>query len=451
MKMVASAHARLADSSLVADAGRALFASDLVACALIDNGYVLEATPRLRALLGLRPQGTNRLVDYVTDAHLEEVQGALSAQPGSGITTLNCRMRAPGGGDFPAELKSTAIARKGGTYILIAVVDLTAQTDAQERLRTAAYYDALTGLPNRVLFYDRITNALALATRERRLVGLLVVDLDGFKAVNDGCGHAIGDAVLREVGSRFAACARISDTVARLGGDEFVVLLPEIRRREDAGLFAARLVNSLRTPINFDGGEVMLGASVGVAIYPDDGSNMTPLFAQADAAMYASKQGGKNRFNYADASANILFSALPSDWSAEFRFGVLPIDTEHEQLFSMMKNLCELIGWGADRARIGCELQDLLAFAKRHFQSEEKIMRSVGFRAYESHRVEHGRLLARLAELEEHSHVVGATITVRVLHDWLLHHIRTYDHEAAQAILAGCPQRCILVGPEMLA
>lgn len=427
---------RAKKTSLMEEAGAALFASNLLACALVDNGYVLEATPRLRIMLGLRAQGADRLVDYVADKHREQVEAALSAQPGGSVTTLHCRMRTSRGGDFPAELQSTAIARKRGTCVLIAVTDLTAQIDAQNRLRTAAHFDELTGLPNRVLFHDRISSALAMAAREKRLLGLLVVDLDGFKAINDRYGHAIGDAVLREVGGRFAKYARRSDTLARLGGDEFVALLPKIRGREDAGLFAARLVNSLRDPITFDGGRVTLGASVGIAIYPDDGGDMASLFAQADAAMYVSKQSGTNQFNYADASANIVRNALPGSWSEDFRFGVSVMDDEHEKLFGMMTKLRELIASGTDRARIGDELQDILAFAKYHFQCEEKIMQSVGFGGYELHRVEHQRLVASLAELQEHSHLVGATITVRVLQDWLAHHIRNYDRAAARAVLA---------------
>ena len=138
---------------------------------------------------------------------------------------------------IPAATSAELVA--GGAPVrLMVLTDLTERVAAENRLRAAAHYDALTELPNRVLLQDRLSHALAMATRNQRLMALIVADLDGFKAVNDAHGHAAGDAALREVARRFSACVRDADTLARVGGDEFVIVMPEVARREDAALLA---------------------------------------------------------------------------------------------------------------------------------------------------------------------------------------------------------------------
>lgn len=190
--------------------------------------------------------------------------------------------------------------------------DVTARKRAEavlqhnlESLHHDAHHDALTGLPNRVLFEDRLELAVAEAARHGRRLAVLFVDLDGFKRINDVHGHAAGDAALVEVAARLGSSLRASDTLARLHGDEFVVLLPEVAADEDARTLAATLLDALAPPIDLDGRSSSLTASIGVCVYPRDADDAAGLLRTADAAMYRAKAGGKN----------VVFEGLTEDRS----------------------------------------------------------------------------------------------------------------------------------------
>jgi diguanylate cyclase (GGDEF)-like protein len=167
-----------------------------------------------------------------------------------------------------------------------------------ERSRAALHEEAtrdpLTGLANRRLFYDRLQQAIRHAHRYGGKVGILYVDLDRFKDINDRHGHHIGDAVLTEVAKRLSSCIRDSDTVARLGGDEFVVLLDGVQGREDYQAAAHKIEQALNTETRFCGLDVDIAASIGQALYPDDGADEDALIRAADAAMYRVKSGSES-------------------------------------------------------------------------------------------------------------------------------------------------------------
>ena len=172
--------------------------------------------------------------------------------------------------------------------------DLTKEKQAEEQLQHLAHYDALTGLPNRTLFSDRLQQALATAKRSDAHMALLLLDLDKFKPVNDTLGHAVGDLLLIEVGKRLQACVRESDTVSRLGGDEFVVLLPTLEAEPDAMRVAEKIRNALSQPFVLADHHIGISASIGVAVYPQHGSDERTLTKNADTAMYAAKNAGHN-------------------------------------------------------------------------------------------------------------------------------------------------------------
>ncbi len=162
--------------------------------------------------------------------------------------------------------------------------------EAEAKVRHLAYHDSLTGLPNRIFFRERLAAALAQARRHERRLALLMMDLDGFKQVNDTLGHAAGDQLLAQVGQRLSSLVRQEDLVARMGGDEFVVLLTEIREAEDAGLVARRIVESLKRPFSLDGEVVRVGVSIGIALFPEEGQDADTLLRHADMAMYQVKE-----------------------------------------------------------------------------------------------------------------------------------------------------------------
>ncbi|RIL06610.1 MAG: hypothetical protein DCC71_05995 [Proteobacteria bacterium] len=180
---------------------------------------------------------------------------------------------------------------------------------ARERARQLATYDQLTGFANRSLFQDRLDQAVASARRNRQKLGVLFLDLDRFKDVNDTYGHLAGDALLRMAAQRIATCLRKSDTGARLGGDEFAVLLTNLADEADATRVAEKVLAALREPVSLKGREHLISASVGIASFPRDAGSADELVRRADAAMYAAKAGGRARY--------AVFSAMQSPEDAE--------------------------------------------------------------------------------------------------------------------------------------
>ncbi len=180
--------------------------------------------------------------------------------------------------------------------------DITEIKLAEDRIRHMALYDTLTDLPNRMLYEDRLQQALAVARREKTSTALLYIDLDRFKLVNDTLGHAAGDALLKLVAQRMVSCVRETDMVARLGGDEFVVVLPAVRSRENALMVAEKIRKQLEMPFEINGKQLDISSSIGCAVYPDDEQDGTALTQRADQAMYQAKQSGRNRVCFWNAN-----------------------------------------------------------------------------------------------------------------------------------------------------
>ncbi len=180
--------------------------------------------------------------------------------------------------------------------MLGAMVDITERKAAEEKLAQLAQYDALTGLPNRALFRDRLEQAVARARREKWCTALAFIDLDRFKEVNDSLGHAAGDALLCAVARRLRGCLREGDTVARLGGDEFTVILEDVKGAEDVQLLAGKIMAALGQPTPIEGREVPATASLGFALFPEDGEDADTLLRHADRAMYEAKDEGRSTF-----------------------------------------------------------------------------------------------------------------------------------------------------------
>jgi len=200
---------------------------------------------------------------------------------------------------FPIRNEAGIVYRTAGV-----AQDITEQREMQERMSHQAHYDSLTDLPNRVLFFDRLTQAINQAQRKNWIVSLLFIDLDRFKNVNDTLGHAIGDRLLRQVAARILLGVRTEDTSARLGGDEFAVILSDLTRAQDAGTVAQKILRSLEKPFDLDGHEVFVTASIGIANYPSDSEDPESLIKNADAAMFQAKLLGRNTYQFYTAAMN---------------------------------------------------------------------------------------------------------------------------------------------------
>jgi diguanylate cyclase (GGDEF)-like protein len=175
---------------------------------------------------------------------------------------------------------------------------MVSERRAEHHVNYLAYHDSLTGLPNRSMFVERLEHGLTKARRNVTRLAVMFMDLDGFKLVNDTMGHDMGDLLLKAVAERLTACLRDSDTVARLGGDEFTAVLNEIENNEQVSSAAKRVLDSLSMPFMVSGREVFVGASIGVAIFPDDGEDVRALLKSADMAMYRAKESGRNHYQF---------------------------------------------------------------------------------------------------------------------------------------------------------
>lgn len=189
--------------------------------------------------------------------------------------------------------------------------DVHTQAYTMERLRYLAYYDGLTGLPNRQLFMDRLVLALSQAQRDKHMLAVMFIDIDQFKQVNDTCGHKVGDRLLIAMTERMKGCLRDGDTLARIGGDEFTVILPYIAHHEAASHVAEKFLACYALPLNIEGNDLQVSASIGIGIFPDDGENTETLLHHADVAMYRIKETGRN--GYLRYSPELAETTPPAD------------------------------------------------------------------------------------------------------------------------------------------
>jgi diguanylate cyclase (GGDEF)-like protein len=230
---------------------------------------------------------------------------------------IDFRLRASDGSTVHVHQETEFQHDDGGRPLLAfgTFQDVTEARLSESRIRELAFFEPVTGLPNRVYFMERLTEVLAMARRNQRCMALMFVDLDQFKRVNDSWGHHAGDELLRQVSQRLSESLRRCDVLmhngsaderplARLGGDEFVVLLSEIRRADDAAVVARRLLQELKRPFDLGEAEVYVSGSIGISTYPDDGLDEETLLRHADIAMYRVKEEGRNGFRFFEADMN---------------------------------------------------------------------------------------------------------------------------------------------------
>ncbi len=244
-----------------------------------------------------------RLIDGVGQAAGDTAAGI--ATPEKETASLvggckNCVLVRRDGFEMGIESTTTLIFKsdKSPTGAIVVFRDVSAARAKSLAMSHLAQHDALTDLPNRVLFNDRLTQAIALAERQGRQLAVMFVDLDHFKKINDSLGHDIGDKLLRSVAGRLKACVRGSDTISRLGGDEFVVLLSQVEHAGDAAISARKVLRELAAPHMIDGKSLDISTSIGVSTYPIDGQDAESLMNRADNAMYEAKQRGRNNYQF---------------------------------------------------------------------------------------------------------------------------------------------------------
>ena len=248
----------------------------------------------LRDAVGRPSAEVLRIVDAASRIEIPDPLELAIVENGAQDLPLDCLLTQRNGTEIPIEDSISPIHDRHGevTGAVIVFRDVSATVAMRREMVYAAQHDFLTGLPNRLLFNDRIDHAIRLASRHQRKVSVLFLDLDGFKHINDSLGHPIGDRLLQSVARRLTDCLRGSDTVSRQGGDEFVVLLTETEQGDDAGVISTRLQEAVAVAHSIDDHELYVTASIGISVYPVDGPDSHTLIKNADTAMYHAKELG---------------------------------------------------------------------------------------------------------------------------------------------------------------
>lgn len=315
-------------------------------------------------------------------------------------------------------------------------IDISDRKRAEEKINYMAYHDQLTALPNRELFYDRLSHAMSQARRHHERMALLYLDLNGFKDINDRYGHHAGDAVLKEAAERLNHCVRDADTVARLGGDEFAIVLGEIKKNEDAILVTEKVLSKLTQPmILHETLTCTVGASVGIALFPDDGEEIDRLVNAADRAMYESKHAGGNV--YALAKNHQASEDAKQPWimlGEHDLLGIESMDHQHQELVKSLNRLNASINANAPVEHAKALFDAFVEKAGSHFEAEERLMAQYGFHQPE-HQQEHLHLLRQVRDLRESFAQSGKPLVLKSLKDWLLEHVKRSDKDFADFLL----------------
>nr|CRH05190.1 Putative response regulator receiver modulated diguanylate cyclase/phosphodiesterase with PAS/PAC sensor(S) [Candidatus Magnetococcus massalia] len=274
------------------------------------EGVILDANPAFSEITGYSREEAvgNNPRTFKSDRHEPEFYTRMWKQiQDEGFWQGEIWDRRKGGEIYPKRLTINAVRNhKGETENYIGIFSDISESKATElKLERLAYFDPLTSLPNRSLFHDRLEQEFFNAKRHHRKVGVFFIDLDRFKQVNDTLGHSAGDELLRHVAQRLEGCVRASDTVARMGGDEFTIILTEINDDEDAARVARKVLGELRNSISIKGHDIYVGASIGIAIFPDNGGDVENLTKNADMAMYRAKESGRNNYQFFSEEMNI--------------------------------------------------------------------------------------------------------------------------------------------------
>ncbi len=284
---------------------RAIFENAVVAIfQSTPDGRYITVNPAMAHMLGY--DSPQELIESITDIAQqvyvdpkgrEEFKRLLGEQ--GTVTNFECEIYRKDGSTMWVSANARAVIKAG---VLVGYdgmnEDITSRKVAEERVQFLAYYDALTGLPNRTLLQDRLAKALAGARRRKDKVAVLFLDLDRFKVINDSLGHSLGDVLLQEVAERLRKGARELDTVARLGGDEFVIVLTSVKEVSDAAVAAERIVKGMTDGFVLEGHPLSISCSLGISVFPEHGTNSETLIKNADTAMYCAKEKGRNTFRF---------------------------------------------------------------------------------------------------------------------------------------------------------
>ena len=288
---------------------RAILENALVGIAHVKDDRIVSVNRKFEEIFGYDREEVTGMKKELLYTSLDENKSINEAAnrllSNNDIFQDEWKMKHKNGTHFWCAVSAKAISKDNiGEGIIWLFEDITQRKQQEEDLLRLANFDTLTGLPNRSLCMDRLEQGIGRSSRKNSYLGLLYVDLDRFKKVNDSLGHGVGDELLKNVSSRLFECVRNSDTVCRLGGDEFTIILPEIQDISDAGKVAEKIITVMDRPFIINNNELNISPSIGVSIYPDDAEDMETLLKNADSAMYHAKSRGRNNYQYYTQTMN---------------------------------------------------------------------------------------------------------------------------------------------------
>ena len=409
-------------ASILACAPQSIITADL-------DGRITLFSPGAEAMLGYRAAemlGRKTLLLHDAEevrARARELSRELGVAVPADFSVFVARTRASG---RPEEREWTYI-REDGTRItvLLSVTtlrdahgridgylgvasDITERTLALAEISRMAHHDQLTRLPNRRLFHDRMQVAISHARRETGRLALMLIDLDGFKPVNDRLGHPVGDLLLKAVAKRMQGALRESDTLARVGGDEFAVILPRVESSDDALVVAEKIRREIDVPFELAGGyPVSISCSIGIAVYPEHGREEKRLAKNADEAMYIAKAHGGNCTRLSNRAPAIVRQPPPGEpllltlvWEKEHQCGEPAIDQTRHEIFGRANELIQsLQSEQYDARQLHAVLDAFIACLARNLASEEAVLAQHHYSALAEHALLHQRLVGRSVEL----------------------------------------------------
>ena len=307
-------------------------------------------------------------------------------------------------------------------------MDIDERKHMEMQVHQLAYHDKLTGLPNRALLLDRISQAMSQADREKTLVAVLFADLDGFKQINDMYGHKAGDEVLKMAAQRFLGCVRAVDTVARFGGDEFAVVVGNLKSAQQAAMIAEKIVELFADEVELtDGVTCKVGVSIGVSIFPEHHTTLEGLLSAADQAMYFSKRAGKNTYTYYTVPEASEFEAELISLEDEHLVGIAQVDEQHQNLVRLINQFILASCNGEPEQMLFAIFDELLQAITDHFESEEHYMLQYGYPEQSQHKHEHDLLISEFIRVKGQFRKGDKPHLQNMMKTWLLDHIISSD------------------------
>jgi len=334
---------------------------------------------------------------------------------------------------WPTEVVASYSPLGGGRFYCF-IKDLTEQQQSAALIWHQANFDRLTDLPNRALFFDRLSQECSAARRTGKHVALLFADLDAFKPVNDKYGHDAGDLVLRTVATRWLACVRSTDTVARLGGDEFAVIVGNLESPDEASFIASKLIDALKEDIALPcGNTCKVGVSIGIALFPDNAVEMDSLLSAADQAMYVCKaQGNSSCFlSKVPTDASVLGTSWIPFHDAHL-VGVAEIDDQHRYLVRMVNELNHTLLAESTLGHAESRFDELIRYTAFHFQTEHRLMEKYAYPQQAAHDQEHAQLVGELRLILQKKSGEGDMLVLQKIKDWLIGHMHNSDRSLGQ-------------------